>query len=407
MIGAESKARLCALNDSALCLEILMAPEAQHRRPARRSSWVGLALLLGACATYQAFDSVSFVREKMAARLAADPSSGLLVENVEVPFELDADIRAFLGERLRPTRKQQDQVEEIVAFIFGTLDLEYALAPTRNAVQTFRDRKGNCLSFVNLFVGLARERRLNPFYVEVNDLQKWRYRDGTVVSQGHIVAGMYVDGDLRTFDFLPYRPKSYRNFEIIDDLRAAAHFYNNLGAEAMFDGDLAAAQELLERAVALEPTFDKAANNLGVALFRQGRVDEAIVRYRKGLLLQPENVALLTNLAGAFQRQGKAAEAAALLDRLDGLEETSPFFFVYRGEVALANGEEQAALELMAEALRRDSEVPEVHVGLAQVYLALGELKKARHHISRALRLDATHAEARRYAALLQSKEER
>ena len=54
-----------------------------------------------------------------------------------------------------------------------------------------------------------------------------------VVSQGHIVAGMYLDGVLRTFDFLPYRQKAYKDFKPIDDLTAAAHYYNNLGAEAL------------------------------------------------------------------------------------------------------------------------------------------------------------------------------
>ena len=57
---------------------------------------------------------------------------------------------------------------------------------------------------------MAREQGLNPFYVEVTDYQKWNHREGMVVSQGHIVAGMYLDGELKTYDFLPYRPKAYR-----------------------------------------------------------------------------------------------------------------------------------------------------------------------------------------------------
>ena len=68
------------------------------------------------------------------------------------------------------------------------------------------------IAVVNLFVGMAREVRLNPFYVEVTDFQRGSYRDGVVVSQGHIVAGMSVDGQLTTFDFLPYQAKAYRDF---------------------------------------------------------------------------------------------------------------------------------------------------------------------------------------------------
>ena len=56
----------------------------------------------------------------------------------------------------------------------------------------------------------------------------------------------------------------------------------------------------------------------------------------------------------------------------------------------------------MRKALRTDSEVPEVHLGLVKVFLAVGDMQRARHHLQRALRLDATNAEARKYAAMLQ-----
>ena len=71
--------------------------------------------------------------------------------------------------------------------------------------------------------------------------------------------------------------------------------------------------------------------------------------------------------------------------------------------MALSDGETAKALEFMREGLRRDSELPEVHVGLVKVYLALGEMGKARHHLERALRLDATNREARRFAAMMQT----
>ena len=353
------------------------------------------------CAEYQAFDSSAFVRDKYAERLAL-AGTQIPPESLEVPFELDQQIEELAAEKLHPRRKEEDQVTELVELIFRELDLQYSLLPTRNAVDTFHHREGNCLSFVNLFVGLGRHQRLNPFYVEVRDHQKWRQRQGTVVSQGHIVAGMYVDGDLRTFDFLPYRPKSYRDFEIIDDLQAAAHYYNNLGAEALLDGDTAGAEQHLRAAHALAPDFDKAINNLGVFLFRSDRVDDAIALYRRGLELDPENVALLTNLASAYQRRGQSEEAAELFERLGELRDTSPYFFVYRGELALHQGDTQAALEFMREALKRDSELPEVHVGLVKVFMAIGDLERAQHHVGRALKLDATHDEARHFAAMLE-----
>jgi Flp pilus assembly protein TadD len=115
-------------------------------------------------------------------------------------------------------------------------------------------------------------------------------------------------------------------------------------------------------------------------------------------------VPLLNNLARAYQETGREEEAETLLARLEEVNESNPYFFVYRGEVALARGDIDLALERMRHALRIDSENPEVHVGLAKVFLARADLARARFHIDRALRLDATHDEARRYAALLAAR---
>ena len=365
-----------------------------------------LALTVG-CTAYEPPESAPLVRQRYVERLEESRSAGidlgaLSSDDLEVPFELDDAIRDQIVGVAR-SRREATRVDEILGLIFERLDLEYALTPTRNAVGTFQARQGNCLSFVNLFVGVARNQGLNPFYVEVEDHQKWRHRDGAVVSQGHIVAGLHIDGLLRTFDFLPYRPKSYRQFAILDDLEAVAHYYNNLGAEALLADRNAEAEPLLRAAVALDPTFEKAINNLGVCLARLGRTDEAIDLYHRGLEIAPDQVALLTNLAATYQRLGQLDKAELLFEQLAQQRDTSPFFFVYRGDLALARNQPAEALAEMTEALRRDSEVPEVHVGLARAYLALGDLRKARHHLDRALKLDATHDEALELVPLVQA----
>ncbi len=222
-----------------------------------------------------------------------------------------------------------------------------------------------------------------------------------MVSRGHIVAGIFVDGDLKTYDFLPYRAKSYRDFEPIDDTAAMAHFYNNLGAEALMDDDTERAVGHLEVAVGLAPDFEKALNNLGVAYMHLGRTDEAVELYDRALVIHPQSVPILTNLARATQDLGLAERAEELLDQIESVNEINPFFFVYRGEQALAAGDFGKALDYMRRAFRIETEEAEVHVGLAKVYLAMGDLDKARHHVARALKLDATHEGARRYAALM------
>lgn len=356
-----------------------------------------LPLASAACAGYVPFDGAQALAPEFERRLGAGWQ-----ERVTIPFAIDDELRQAVDERINPAGSEARRRDATLDFIFGWIDLAYALTPTRTAAQTFATAKGNCLSFVNLFVAVGRERRLNPFFVEVEDYQRWNYQDGVVVSRGHIVAGMYVDGEMATYDFLPYRPKSYREFRPITDLAATGHYYNNLGAEALMKDDLDAAEHWLDIAVRLTPDFDKAINNYAIVALRRNRLDDAVRFLEDGLDLHPDNVPLLTNLVRAYQIQGRHDLAGELLDVLEDLNQASPFFYVYRGDAALSASDTSTALDYMRRALRADSEIPEVHVGLARVYLATGRLAEARHHVERALRLDATHEEARKYASLIE-----
>jgi tetratricopeptide (TPR) repeat protein len=365
-------------------------------RALRPSLSFALLLTAGCAMQYQDFDSVGHLREQFAQRVGPAAAAG-----IEVPYEITPELRAALEQRMRQAPSERSKINEVLRFIFEDLDLGYSLTPTRNAVATFQSQKGNCLSFVNLFVGLARERGLNPFYVEVTDYQKWNHRAGMVVSQGHIGAGMYLEGELKTYDFLPYRPKAYRSFKPIDDLTAVAHYYNNLGAEALMAGDLPTALQHLEVATGIAPRFEKATNNMCVALARGGQPDKALEWYQKGLGIDPENPMILTNLTRLYQQTGRTKEAEELLAKLEASNESNPFFFIYQGEMALSRGEHEKAIDYMVRALRQDTELPEVHIGFVKVYVALGDLEKAKHHLERALKLDATNQDALAYARLI------
>ncbi len=356
-----------------------------------------VALLLAACSASPSFDSAAHLGDRLAESLGSEAAA-----QIELPFELDAEILAEVDALLEPRGGHRRRARQIVELIFGPLGLEYSTYPTRTASDTYRARQGNCLSFVNLFVGLARHAGLAPVYVEVIDRRGWSYRQGTVVSHGHIVAGLMIDGELETFDFLPYRAKSYRQLEPLGDLRGVAHFYSNVGAEALIAGDLDAAFRNLELVSRIDPDFVSGLNNLGVLLTRRDEVDGALQVYRRGLDLQPTNAALLSNAARLIRQQGRPDEADELLERLRQTRLASPFHYLVQGERALARGEGTVALERMREALRRDSELPEVHLGLVKTYLALGELSRARHHLGRASKLDPTHPEIVGYRELLE-----
>ncbi|MEM7587601.1 MAG: tetratricopeptide repeat protein [Acidobacteriota bacterium] len=353
-----------------------------------------LVSVITACAEAPAFDSAAYLQSGYERELGVGGP-------FEVPFALSPESLAEIESQLSSRGSARRRAGRVVEWIFGSLGLEYALYPTLDAEETLRARKGNCLSFVNLFIGVARHIGLNAFYVEVVDQRGWSYRQGTVVSRGHIVAGVHLDGVLETFDFLPYRPKSYRDLQPLEDRLAVAHHYNNLGAEALISGDLETAEKHLSLVQRIAPDFVNGLNNLGVCLVRLGKTEAALAIYREGLELEPENIAVLTNAARLFQEQGLHEKAQVLLTRIESTRHASPYFYVYQGERAIAQGELDQALGFLREALRRDSELPEVHLGLVRLYLALGDLDEARHFLIRARQLDASHPELAKVGALL------
>ncbi len=369
---------------------------------------IPLVALVLSCAQIEPFDSVSFVQERLTTESGL---SNAEAQRVEVPFDLPLEVKEELAPLLSKNGSKRFRAERAQDYILHELPLRYSLRPTRDAVSTLRAKEGNCLSYAHLFIAITREQGLNSFYVEVHDRQRFVYRDRSVISQGHIAAGLRF-GDTPTlqegislYEHLPYRAPgaqpTYRRRREIDDLTATAHHYNNLGAEALLDGNLTRAEELLRLATKVDPTFVSGLSNLGICLTRQERLEEAIEIYSQGLQVEPDNPILISNLARAHQLAGNLGEADLLLAQLEEIDHANPFFYVYRGYQALDQGEMTLALDYMREAFKRSTKIPEVHLGLAEVYFALGNLESARFHSQRALRLDATHEEARRFAVML------
>jgi Flp pilus assembly protein TadD len=354
---------------------------------------------LASCAERQIFDSTGYMRSQIVQQTGPEVAA-----RIEVPFAINDDVRAALKKFTRLRAIESERVNQLLDFIFIKLRLSYQVSPTLDAVSTFRTGKGNCLSFVNLFVGMARDVGLNPFYVEVMDYQRWNHHEGLVISEGHIVAGMYLDGKLKTFDFIPNGEKTYRRFRPISDLTAVAHFYNNLGAEALIAGNLGEARRLVTLSTQLAPKFPNGLNNLGVCLLRGGDREGALQQYDLALAADPGNSMVMTNVLRVYQQQGRLKEAADLEVKVEQANTSNPFFFVYLGETALARGDNAKALSYMVRALRLQTDLPEVQLGLVKVYMAQGDLDRARHFLARARELDPTNQEAQRYARLLGAK---
>jgi len=87
------------------------------------------------------------------------------------------------------------------------------------------------------------------------------------------------------------------------------------GEELFAKGDLEGAREAFSQAIALNPEYAHAYNNLGVVYWKSGDHDNALANFHKALILDPDDPDAVLNLSEMLLSQEKIHEAAHVLER--------------------------------------------------------------------------------------------
>ncbi len=352
---------------------------------------LGLALLPGCASTqpekvvYSADELRRELRERLGPKRA---------EHVIVPFEIGRSLQQMArDETLGQTRVwgKLDQIS-LVLTDPAELGLEYDRDRTYSAEGAFAERRGDCLSLTNLFIGFARSLGISAYYVEALQKGDFGTEGELTVEYRHICAGYGTGSETMVYDFDRVGPGISR-YRVLTDLEAMARFYNTLGYQELRKENLVAATEHFETAALLDPESAWAANNLGVAYERQGRTELAANTFRRAIDLDPDYAAPYGNLARVRQSQGNDEEAARLIAKRAELRARDPVPDYRRGLAELPN-DPRRAIESFRRALDLDREFVQARIGLARAYLALGDYDAAERQVRRALRQSPHNKEA-------------
>ncbi|MCB0112425.1 MAG: tetratricopeptide repeat protein, partial [Caldilineaceae bacterium] len=99
---------------------------------------------------------------------------------------------------------------------------------------------------------------------------------------------------------------------------------NNDAANFVMQNNFATAQTLLEQALAIDPDYADAINNLGQLLYRQQRWQEAVAQYQRAINIQPGIAVFHYNLALAEERLDNYEKAVAAYETAIQLEPLYP-----------------------------------------------------------------------------------
>jgi len=100
-----------------------------------------------------------------------------------------------------------------------------------------------------------------------------------------------------------------------------------------------------QKAIALNPEYAEAHNNLGNVFMELGRIDDALDSYRKSLAINPDYVMALSNLGNAFQKLGRLDDAIASCQKALAIDPNFADAHDYLGLTLLKKGEHKAGLE--------------------------------------------------------------
>ena len=319
----------------------------------------------------------------------------------EEVLAVSAEMQAFLDAHVARSADRVTRLRQLAHAIVGegTFGLEYD-ETTRTASETFRTRRGNCLSFSNMFVAMARRVGLDVDYQEVDVPPDWSFKDDAFVLNRHV--NVRVDLGKEGEHVVDFNMDDFRTTydrRAISDARALAHFYNNLAVERMRAGDTAAALVYFRRATVHDPRFSPAWTNLGILYLRKGHPDYAEAAYLQALKADGGDLVAMSNLANLYERRGDQERAALYRNRVADHRQRNPYYRFQLAREAFLAQDYDAAIGHLKYAVRKKRNEDQFCFLLGRSYLEKGDEAAARRWLSRAEEVAATDALKRRYSS--------
>lgn len=367
-----------------------------------RSVLACLATLTLGCATARPDPgrTAVTVEELLAgAPLGATPDAAPPVAEDEVLL-VSPEMQAFLDRHVPRRASAASRLRQLRHAILDakSLGLRYDEA-TRTAAETFRARRGNCLSFSSMFLAMARRVGLRAHYQEVDTPPDWTLRNEVLVLSRHVNVLVQIGREGgQVVDFNPDGFRSKDDRRPISDARALTHHDNNLAIEHMERGEAATAFLYFRRAVRRDPSFSPAWTNLGILFRREGYPAHAEAAYLRALRADGRDLVAMSNLVNLYNATGDPERAARYRRRVTTHRHRNPYHRFQLARQAVRAGDFGAAIGHLEYAIGRKKDEDRFFFLLSVSYLGRGDAKAARKWFSRAERMAASDAAKRGYA---------
>lgn len=376
----------------------------------RLTSWLRVGLL---CLVVPAAACTSWQGTAGSARITTDDllqgdslrvakDSPVLVVDEQDVLALSGAMEQFLDANVDLNASDEPKLRQLVSAIIETETFGSVYDDkTRTASETFRVRQGNCLSFSNMFVSMARRVGLRAEYQEVQVPPDWTLDNDTFVLNQHV--NVYVDlgkAGTRVVDFNIGDFKTSYEMRKISDKRALAHYFNNIGVERMQAGDTASALGCFRKAIAdADWQFSPAWTNLGTLYMRHGDRARAEAAYLQALEADYQDLVAMSNLSRLYERAGDRERADAYRKKVIHHRMLNPYYRYDLARQAYAAQKYDEAIGNLKYSIRKRPKEDEFYFLLALSYYQKGDVHNAQRWLLKAEEVAATSTLRDKYSS--------
>lgn len=319
--------------------------------------------------------------------------------------EMKEFVDYYVNENVSPAvrlRQLQSAIIHNTAF-----QLNYT-SNTYTAEQTFVNGDGNCLSFTNMFIAMARYVGLKAQFQEVDVPPYWESEGGTMVLNRHINvfvrvphATTMLSSGHHVIDFNATDVRPTFDTERVSDRRAKAHYYSNIGVDWLQAGRYPEAFVYLRESLRVDPTLHDTWINLGAVYSRAGHLAYAEEAYLTAVRNKRSMVGL-SNLAKIYQRMGNEPLAHRYLDEVRRFRARNPYYRYHLARESLQQGDIDDAIDHLEKAIDLKPKEEQFYflLGVAYWQKGLRELAMGSFEEAQALAVDLVSR--RRYGYKIQ-----
>jgi Flp pilus assembly protein TadD len=391
-------------------LESELVPEMKGTR------YLVLGLLLAA--VVMALSSCATTQKKLVKRVYSDTEMEEYARKIlsddeyalfHVPYKINNQLRELASAVAQPGWSKSFQAKQLAIKLLTKDQLGIVYSHNYNlcAEEVFRERKANCISYTNLFIGMARSIGILAEYAEVTEIESYVKVGDTIVYNSHICAVVYEGPNYYLIDFSLRPYKQYHFWQALNDLEATAVFYNNMGAQEYLKTDdpdrtdKALTYYHLSRKLA--PNLPQVYNNLGVLELNRNNISKAESYFHTALENRPGYFAAYSNLASIYMMRGELDKAISLYQSAIVASPENMYAYHALALLQIRKGDLESAERNLRKALSLDDHYTESRHELGRLLLRGGRLAEAFEQFAIALRLQPDDKVARSKMDLIQS----